>query len=181
MQETKKPGWTAWKTLMLIAAIVIAAALIWNSEKPERDTADDRFEFTIGPVGGIPRCALIKGPDDTFVTVQADDKIEISMDGSLCTVTDATRDYDYYSYTTGLDKVLIFQTASGSVLESMKNQYGPAQLTCNSPDGKTISGRADKVYIHANGACEFIIGNAWYCTDITNVNIMRNSHETRIA
>lgn len=180
------------KTVAIFVAImvfvVLPATLVlagnWLAEKTaemEANGPNETFEFTIGPVDGLPRCALVKTPDDTFITVQADDKINIDPRGNVCTVTDVTRNYDYMSYTTGLDKVLIFQVVSGTVLETMENRYGPAQVTCDSPDGKTISGRAEKIYVHKNGACEFIIGNTWYCTDVSNLCIMSSSHDVNVA
>lgn len=176
--EKKVKNTTRLCTLIALIPSLILIASIWYQNKPVERTDHEPFEFTIGQADSLPRCALIKGPENTFLTVQADNQIKISDDGKTCTITDSTREYDYYSYTTSLSNVLIFQTTSSTTIHSMRNQLGPAQVTCNSPDGKVVTGRAEKIYIHSNGACEVIIGNTWYCTDISNINIQKNSDES---
>lgn len=164
--------WVPIIAIILSLCAIIAVMFIYVGMSDSRAPAAnaEQFRFTIGDTDSIPRCVTIKGPDNTFITVQADNEIEIKPNG-MCTITETIKDPGYFSYVVKSDKILVFQTVSGETLNKMQNQYGPANVTCTSPDGKIIEGRADKIYIHDNGMCEFVLSNTWYCTDLTNMSI----------
>ena len=164
---------TGGLVLLIVVAMLVTYLVVTtnNNVIPQPDN-DPSAELAMpkGPTD-TPRFAIFSESDGEFRTLQI--SVSDSTFDAVSHVAELVDSTNYSNqYVVDIDNLVVYQAIDHSSKSNMRNTYGPASIYCELPDGKFISGYAEKIYAHEqNGAMEFILDNTWYYTSAKRVTV----------
>ena len=162
---------TGGVVLLIAVAVLVTYLVITAGNNAIQQTDNDQpAELALSKTPSeAPRFAIFSSPGGEFQTLQISiGSATFDTESHIAELVDSSN-YNN-QYVVHVDNLTVYQAIDSGSKSSMKNAYGPASIYCELPDGKSVSGYADKIYAHPqNGTVEFILDDTWYYTSLKRV------------